>query len=122
MVCVSTNGAITIDSMDLCNVQTSASSEPNWVGMPMEPRIPLNRDRVLRAAIVLADAQGLESLTMRKLAQTLGVEAMTLYHYVANKREMLGGIVDLVVEEIELPSPDSDWKAAIRATAISTQL
>jgi AcrR family transcriptional regulator len=74
---------------------------------------------VLRAAISLADERGIESVTMRKLAQELGVEAMTLYYYVANKDEILGGIVDAVVSEIELPSPGADWKAAIRRTAIS---
>jgi AcrR family transcriptional regulator len=79
----------------------------------------LSRDRVLRAAISLADETGIESVTMRKLAQELGVEAMTLYYYVANKDEILGGIVDAVVSEIELPSPGADWKAAIRRTAIS---
>jgi AcrR family transcriptional regulator len=79
----------------------------------------LSRDRVLRAAIGLADETGIESLTMRRLAQALGVEAMTLYYYVANKDEILGGIVDAVVSEIELPSPEADWKAAIRRTAIS---
>jgi AcrR family transcriptional regulator len=74
---------------------------------------------VLRSAIGLADEAGIESLTMRKLAQELGVEAMTLYYYVANKDEILGGIVDAVVSEIELPSTGADWKAAIRRTAIS---
>jgi AcrR family transcriptional regulator len=74
---------------------------------------------VLRAAIGLADETGIESVTMRKLAQELRVEAMTLYYYVANKDEILGGIVDAVVREIELPSPGPDWKAAIRRTAIS---
>ena len=74
---------------------------------------------MLRAAISLADETGIESVTMRKLAQELGVEAMTLYYYVANKDEILGGIVDAVVGEIELPSPGADWKAAIRRTAIS---
>jgi AcrR family transcriptional regulator len=74
---------------------------------------------VLEAAIALADEGGIESLTMRRLAQELGVEAMTLYYYVANKDEILGGIVDLVVGEIELPAPDAAWKPAIRKTALS---
>ena len=82
-------------------------------------RIPLSRDRVLEAAIALADEAGIESLTMRKLAQDLGVEAMSLYYHVANKEDLLDGMVDLVVGEIELPADTSDWKASIRQTAIS---
>jgi len=84
-----------------------------------ETRIPLSRDRVLRAAIDLADAGGIESLTMRRLAQELGVEAMTLYYHVANKDDILNGIVDLVVGEIALPSADDDWRTAIRTAAMS---
>jgi AcrR family transcriptional regulator len=83
------------------------------------PRLPLSRERVLRAAIGLADADGIGSLTMRRLAQELGVEAMTLYYYVANKDELLNGAVDLVLGEIELPTRGADWKAEIRKTAIS---
>ncbi|MGH2392457.1 MAG: TetR family transcriptional regulator, partial [Candidatus Limnocylindria bacterium] len=85
----------------------------------VEPRVPLSRDRVLRAAIGLADKSGIGSLTMRKLAQELGVEAMTLYYYVANKDDILNGIVDIIEGDIELPSPEADWKAALRKTAIS---
>ena len=84
-----------------------------------DPRPPLSRERVLEAAIGLADAGGIESLSMRKLAGALGVEAMTLYYYVANKDEILSAIVDMVVSEFELPNPEADWKAAIRRTAIS---
>jgi len=83
------------------------------------PRPPLSRQRVLEAAITLADEGGIDSLTMRKLAQELGVEAMTLYYYVANKDEILGGIVDRIMSEIELPASGADWKPAIRRTAIS---
>jgi AcrR family transcriptional regulator len=79
----------------------------------------LSKDRVLRAAIGLADERGIESVTMRRLAHELGVEAMSLYYYVAKKDDILNAIVDLVVSEIELPSPGADWKAAIRKTAIS---
>ena len=82
-------------------------------------RVPLSRDRVLRAAMDLADDAGIESLTMRRLAQELGVEAMSLYYYVANKDEILNGIVDVVVGEIELPSPGTDWKRGLRRIAIS---
>jgi AcrR family transcriptional regulator len=84
-----------------------------------EPRIPLSRERVLRAAIVLADEGGIESLSMRKLGQELGVEAMSLYHHVANKDDLLDGIVDVVAAEIE-PADAADWKEAIRRTAISS--
>ena len=84
-----------------------------------EPRLPLNRDRILRAALELADEGGIESLTMRKLGQTLGFEAMSLYNYVANKDDLLDGILDLVLAESEPPSPDGDWDAAIRSSAIS---
>ncbi|MGI8999218.1 MAG: TetR/AcrR family transcriptional regulator C-terminal domain-containing protein [Candidatus Limnocylindria bacterium] len=82
-------------------------------------RAPLSRNRVLEAAIGLADQAGIGSLTMRRLAQVLRVEAMTLYYYVSNKDDILNGMVDIVVGEIELPSPQADWKAAIRRTAIS---
>jgi AcrR family transcriptional regulator len=82
-------------------------------------RVPLSRDRVLRAAITLADEGGIESLSMRKLGQALGVEAMSLYNHVANKDDLLDGIVDLVLSEFELPSAGDDWEAAIRRCAVS---
>jgi AcrR family transcriptional regulator len=85
-----------------------------------EPRIPLSRERVLRAAIALADEGGIESLSMRKLGQQLGVEAMSLYNHVANKDDLLDGIVDAVTSKIEVPSGETDWKEAIRRTAISS--
>jgi AcrR family transcriptional regulator len=85
----------------------------------LEPRVPLSRDRVLRAAIGLADEAGIESLSMRKLGQVLGVEAMSLYNHVANKDDILNAIVDIVESDIELPSPGPDWKSALRKTAIS---
>jgi AcrR family transcriptional regulator len=75
---------------------------------------------VLRAAIALADKGGIESLSMRKLGKELGVEAMSLYHHVANKDDLLDGIVDVVISEIEVPSQGTDWKEAIRRTAISS--
>jgi AcrR family transcriptional regulator len=82
-------------------------------------RPPLTRERVLRAAVVLADRSGIESLTMRTLGQELGVEAMSLYNHVANKDDVLDGIVDLVVDEIDVPGPGTGWKAAMRQRAIS---
>jgi AcrR family transcriptional regulator len=84
-----------------------------------ENRVPLNRERVLRAAIGLADAAGIEALTMRNLGKAVGVEAMSLYNHVANKDDVLDGMVDLVVSEIELPSKPGVWKAAVRQSAIS---
>jgi AcrR family transcriptional regulator len=84
-----------------------------------QSRTPLSRERVLDAAIRLADEGGIDSLTMRKLAQALGVEAMSLYNHVANKGDLVDGIVDLVVSEIELPSAAQDWDVAVRECAIS---
>jgi AcrR family transcriptional regulator len=86
-----------------------------------EPRIPLSKQRVLRAAVALADQGGVRSLSMRKLAQRLGVEAMSLYHHVANKDDILDGIVDVVFSEIDLPSSEVEWKAAMRQRAISAR-
>lgn len=84
-----------------------------------EARVPLSRDRVLRAAISLADESGIDSLSMRKLGQVLGVEAMSLYNHVASKDDILNAIVDIVESDIELPSPGADWKSALRKTGIS---
>jgi AcrR family transcriptional regulator len=84
-------------------------------------RTPLNRERVLRAAIALADDRGADELTMRKLAKELGVEAMSLYNHVANKDDLLDGMVDIIFSEIEAPSPGGDWKAELRKRAISTR-
>ena len=86
-----------------------------------EPRAPLSKDRVLRAAIALAARDGIESLTMRKLADELGAGAMSLYHYVPNKVDLVDGMVDIVFSEIELPPTAVDWKTALRRRAISTR-
>ncbi|MEK0178769.1 MAG: TetR family transcriptional regulator [Oscillatoriales cyanobacterium] len=83
------------------------------------PQVPLSRERVLRAAIRMADEGGIESLSMRKLAQELGVQAMSLYNHVANKDDILDGIVDIVGSEIEVPNLGIDWKTAMRRRAIS---
>ena len=80
---------------------------------------PLSRERVLRAAIGLADREGIGALTMRRLAQELGIEAMSLYHYVSGKDDILAGMVDLVTSEIPLPETDGDWRSAIRQAAIA---
>ena len=86
-----------------------------------EPRAPLSKERVLGAAVALAARDGIESLTMRKLADELGAGAMSLYHYVPGKEQLLDGMVDIVFSEIELPSTDVDWKSAMRRRAISTR-
>jgi AcrR family transcriptional regulator len=86
-----------------------------------ERRVPLTRDRVMQAAIGLADKGGIESLTMRKLGRELGVEAMALYRHVTNKDDIVDGIVDLVFSEIDLPSTGADWKASMRERAISVR-
>lgn len=82
-------------------------------------RTPLSKERVLTAAMALADSDGLEALSMRRLAQELGVEAMSIYNHVANKGEILDGIVDMAVTEIELPVGPEEWDVAIRKCAIS---
>ncbi len=85
----------------------------------MSSRTPLTRDRILAAAVELADREGIAALSMRRLAQTVGVEAMTLYYHVRNKEALLDGIVDLVFQEFEPADPDAPWTTAVRATAIS---
>ena len=82
-------------------------------------RVPLTRERLLRAAIELADTDGVDGLSMRRLGHVLGVEAMSLYHHVRNKADILDGMLDLVTDEIHLPGPGDPWKAALRATAVS---
>jgi AcrR family transcriptional regulator len=84
-------------------------------------RAPLSRDRVLRAAVALADQGGISSLSMRKLGEALGVEAMSLYNHVANKSDLLDGMIDIVFGEIDLPDGDGDWRAAMRQRAISAR-
>ena len=86
-----------------------------------QARVPLSKERVLRAGVALAARDGIESLTMRKLADELGAGAMSLYHYVPNKEELLDGMVNIVFSEIELPSTDLDWRTAMRRRAISTR-
>jgi AcrR family transcriptional regulator len=86
-----------------------------------EKRAPLSRERVLRGAVAVADASGIGSLTMRSLAEELGVKPMSLYHHVTNKDEILDGIVDAVFSEIELPSIDGEWRAEMRRRAVSAR-
>ena len=84
-----------------------------------EPRLPLSRDRILQAALAIAAETGIASLTMRRLGQTLGFEAMSLYNHVTNKDDVIDGILDLVLAESELPSLKEEWDTAIRSSAIS---
>jgi AcrR family transcriptional regulator len=84
-------------------------------------RAALTRERILRAAISLADRDGIESLSMRKLGQKLGVEAMSLYNHYQNKVDMLDGMIDVVFGEIELPANGVDWRTAMRKRAISAR-
>lgn len=83
------------------------------------PRVPLSRARVLEAAVALADEVGVGAMSMRKLGQALGVEAMSLYKHVANRDDILDGIVDIVAAEIEVPTVGADWQDAMRRRATS---
>ncbi|HVS85507.1 MAG TPA: TetR/AcrR family transcriptional regulator C-terminal domain-containing protein [Gaiellaceae bacterium] len=87
--------------------------------MKSSARPPLSRDRVLRAAVALADAHGIDAIAMRRLGQELGVEAMSLYNHVANKDDLLDGMLDLVLAETEPPSHELTWDQAVRASALS---
>lgn len=80
-------------------------------------RLPLSRQRVLECAVALADESGLAALTIRTLAQSMGTKPMSLYYYVANKEEILDGIVDMVFSEIQPPEPGGDWRAEMRRRA-----
>lgn len=85
-------------------------------------RAPLNRGRVLQAALALVDAKGVESLTMRKLAKDVGLESpMSLYNHVANREALIDGLIDIVFSEIEQPEIGGDWKAEMAKRARSTR-
>jgi AcrR family transcriptional regulator len=90
---------------------------PRKAAIPTRTR--LNRERVIAAAVSLADAGGLQGLSMRRLGEELGVEAMSIYNHVANKDDLVNGMADAVFAEIELPSHIDDWKTAIRKRSIS---
>jgi len=87
--------------------------------MTTQTRIPLSRDRILQAALRLADESGAEAVTMRRLGEELGFEAMSLYRHVANKKDLFDGMLDLVLAEWQPPNSDGDWSAAIRTSARS---
>jgi AcrR family transcriptional regulator len=90
--------------------------------MPRRKHAPLSRERVLKAALELADGGGFHSLSMRKVAAKLRVEAMSLYNHVANKEDLIDGLVDIVFSEIEVPEPGSvDWRTAMRSRALSVR-
>jgi AcrR family transcriptional regulator len=94
---------------------------PGLVSDGPQERARLSRDRVLRGAVEVADAGGIGSLTIRSLAQALGVRPMSVYYHVANKDEILDGIVDIVFGEIELPAAGGDWRSEICRRAISAR-
>ncbi|MFI1825725.1 TetR/AcrR family transcriptional regulator [Streptomyces sp. NPDC020412] len=84
-------------------------------------RAPLSRDGVIRTAMAVADEKGLAALSMRAIAEPLGVEAMSLYHHVGGREDVLDGMVDAVFAEIELPPRDTDWKRAVRHRTVSAR-
>ena len=79
----------------------------------------LSKQRVVAEAVRLADREGVDGLSMRRLADALGAGAMSLYHYVANKEKLLDAMIDVVFEEIELPGEEADWQSAMRREAVS---
>jgi AcrR family transcriptional regulator len=88
---------------------------------PYASRATLTKDRVLRAAIDLADREGIEAVSMRRLGQELGVEAMALYRHVRDKEDLLDGMIDTVVGEIGQPDPGDDWKQSMRELALAAR-
>ncbi|MEO3977061.1 TetR/AcrR family transcriptional regulator [Streptomyces sp. CAU 1734] len=84
-------------------------------------RAPLSREGVIRTAMAVADEKGTAALTMRAIAEPLGVQAMSLYHHVASREDILDGMVDAVFGEIELPPPGTDWRSAMRRRAVSAR-
>src|SRR3954462_5607834 len=93
----------------------------NQPAPPTEPRARLSRERVLRAAVALAQRDGMESLSMRKLADEVGAGAMSLYHHVPNKEQLLDGMIDILFGELQPPPTDVDWKTAIGMRPVRTR-
>jgi AcrR family transcriptional regulator len=85
-------------------------------------RVPLTRERVFEAAVAYADEHGIEGLSMRKLGQELGVEAMSLYHHVKNKGEILDGMVDMVIAKVELTPGEDDWRSSLRTQILAARV
>lgn len=98
------------------NEAQPATREP--VTRDAASREPLSRERVLRAGVALADEHGIDAVSMRRVGHELGVEAMSLYNHVANKDDLLTGMIDLVVEEMPPTSEDPDWRTALRETML----
>lgn len=96
-------------------MKTTQTPKPN----PRETRVRLNREHVLKTALQIADQEGIHALTMRRLAVELNIEAMSIYHHVANKNMLQDGMIDLIFTEIEVPSSDDNWKNALRKRSIS---
>lgn len=86
-----------------------------------QTRPPVTKERIMNAAVELADHSGIAAVTMRRLAEHLGVEAMSLYNHVANKEQILDGVVDMVLGEISLPEADEEWRSAMRRRAHSAR-
>src|SRR5215468_10136068 len=107
--------AVHLSSGDVVRREAAAMVQRTDAGR----RATLSRDRVLRAAVALADEAGIESLSMRKLAKELGVVPMALYKHVASKEELLDGMVDIVMAEIDPPLSAADWKSAVRQRILS---
>lgn len=102
--------------------EPTAPRAPPGRGASRSPEeTPLNAQRIIAAAVKLADTQGVQALTIRRLATELGAKPMTIYHYLPSKEAIIDGMVDAVFTEIELPPGDVPWKAALRARAISTR-
>jgi AcrR family transcriptional regulator len=99
------------------HMNQGTSQQPQ--GSAPDGRAPLSRERVLRAAISIADKRGISAVTMRAVASALGVEAMSLYNHITNKDDMLDGMIDLVVEEIALPQDAADWREAMSCRAVA---
>ncbi|GEM47234.1 TetR/AcrR family transcriptional regulator [Deinococcus cellulosilyticus] len=97
-----------------------STTSPSEIRSETETRPRLSRERVLQKAIEIADQEGIQALTMRKLAQEMGVEAMSLYHHFANKDRLLDGMIDLVFAEIELPT-EGPWKSRIQTRSLSAR-
>src|SRR5690242_14217852 len=98
----------------------SSPETPRRADSPAEDRAPLSRERILDAAVALADGEGIGALSMRRLGQALGVEAMSLYHHVTGKDALLDAMTERVLSGVEVPPPGGDWRVGVRTIARST--
>jgi AcrR family transcriptional regulator len=106
---------------DEATTEGTASADSTDGAGSTEARTPLSRERILRAAIDLADRKGIDALSMRGLGQALGVEAMSLYNHVSNKEDLLNGVVETLVGEIGQAPSDPDWKTTLRNQALAAR-